>query len=125
MFFIGKSVKPRYFLISGVVNLPCRYMERKKSWMDSGLFEKWVREQYRKCEREGRKVAIIVDNCATQPITLNLKAINFLCLLSNNTSKTQQMDSGAIRSTKAYYGAVICEHHFSLSPITRTSSTNC
>ena len=106
MFFIGKSVKPRYF--SGVVNLPCRYSaQKKKSWMYSGLFEKWVREQYRKFEREGRKVAIIIDNCAAQPIILNLKAIKFLCLLSNTTSKTQQMDPAIIRSTKAYYRAVV------------------
>ena len=62
----GKSVnfpvtKPRCF--NGVRNLPCRYRAQNKSWMDSQLFEDWVREQDRKFEREGRKVALVVDNC--------------------------------------------------------------
>ena len=98
------------FLLASLSNpdiLPCRYTAQKKSWMDSGLFEKWVREQYRKFEREGRKVAIIIDTCAAQPIILNLKAINLVCLSPNTTSKTQPMDSGVILSTKAYYRAVI------------------
>ena len=61
MFVIGKSQKSRCF--SGVQNLPCRYRAQKKSWMDSQLFEEWVREQDWKFEREGRKVALAVNNC--------------------------------------------------------------
>ena len=61
IFVIGKSKKPRCF--NGVRNLPCRYRAQNKSWMDSQLFEDWVREQDRKFEREGRKVALVVDNC--------------------------------------------------------------
>lgn len=101
MFVIGKSVKPRCF--KGVINLPCRYRAQKKSWMDSGLFEEWVREQDRKFEREGRKVALIVDNCPAHPNISNLKVINLVFLPPNTTSKTQPMDQGVIRATKAYY----------------------
>ena len=100
MFVIGKSVKPRCF--TGVINLPCRYRAQKKSWMGSSLFEEWVREQDRKFERQGRKIALIVDNCPAHPQISNLKAIHLVFLPPNSTSKTQPMDQGVIRATKAY-----------------------
>ena len=101
MFVIGKSVKPRCF--TGMINLPCRYRAQKKSWMDSSLFEEWVREQERKFERQGRKIALIVDNCPAHPQISNLKAIHLVFLPPNSTSNTQPMDQGVIRATKAYY----------------------
>ena len=51
MFVIGKSKKLRCF--SGVKNLPCRYRSQKKSWMDSALFEEWVRGL----------VSVVAHNC--------------------------------------------------------------
>ena len=42
MFVIGKSKAPRCF--KNVTSLPCRYRSQKKSWIDSTLFEEWVRE---------------------------------------------------------------------------------
>ena len=101
MFVIGKSVKPR--CVTGVIHLPCRYRAQKKSWMDSSLFEEWVQEQDRKFEHQGRKIALIVDNCPTHPQISNLKAIHLVFLPTNSTSKTQPMDLGVIRATKAYY----------------------
>ena len=76
MFVIGKSVKPRCF--TGVINLPCRYRAQKKSWMDSSSFEECVREQDRKFERQGRKIALIVDNCPAHQQIANLKAIHLV-----------------------------------------------
>ena len=40
MFVIGKSKK---LDASNVKKLPCRYRGQNKSWMDSTLFENWVR----------------------------------------------------------------------------------
>ena len=76
MFVIGKSVKPRCF--TGVINLPCRYRAQKKSWMDSSSFEECVREQDRKFERQGRKIALIVDNSPAHQQIANLKAIHLV-----------------------------------------------
>ena len=90
MFVIGKSAKPRYF--SGVRNIPCRYRAQKKSWMNRVLFEEWIRELDSKFEREGRKVAFIVDNCSAHPRVKDLKAINLAFLPPSTTSKTQPMD---------------------------------
>ena len=43
LFVIGKAKKPRCF--KHLNQLPCRYRGQKKAWMDSDLFEEWVREQ--------------------------------------------------------------------------------
>ena len=50
MFVIGKSKAPRCF--KNVTSLPCRYRSQKKSWMDSTLFEQWVRELVVKFQKE-------------------------------------------------------------------------
>ena len=101
MFVIGKSARPRCF--AGVRNLPCQYRSQKKSWMDSALFEEWVRELDRKFVREGRKIALIVDNCPAHPHIEGLDTIQLVFLPPNMTSKTQPMDQGVIRSLKAHY----------------------
>ena len=84
-------------------NLPCRYRSQKKSWMDSALFEEWVTELDRKFVREGRKIALIVANCAAHPHIEGLDTIQLVFLPPNRTSKTQPMDQGVIRSLKANY----------------------
>ena len=75
----------------------------KKSWMDSDLFEEWVREQDRKFECENQKILLIVDNCPAHPQIGGLKAIEMCFLPPNTTSITQPMDQGDIRSLKAKY----------------------
>ena len=42
MFVIWKSKNPRCF--KNVKHLPCEYKSQKKSWMNSEIFEEWVRK---------------------------------------------------------------------------------
>ena len=95
---LGKSNTPRCF--KHIRSLPCRYRGQNKSWMSSELFEEWVREQDKEFEKEGRKVALIIDNCPAHPSLENLKSIH-LYFLPPGTS--QPMDQGVIRSLKAKY----------------------
>ena len=101
MFVIGKSKSPRCF--KGVNHLPCRYRNQNKSWMNSILFEEWIREMDDKFTSEEKKVALIIDNCPAHPLIDNLKSIELIFLPPNTTSKLQPMDQGVIRSLKAYY----------------------
>ena len=101
MFVIGKSNKPRCF--KGIKSTPCRYRAQKKSWMDSKLFEEWVREQGRKFALEGLKVAVVIDNCTAHPNIENLKSITLYFRPPNTTSCLQPMDQGVIRSLKCKY----------------------
>ena len=101
MFVIGKSQKPRCF--KHIKSLPCRYGAQKKSWMNSELFEEWVREQDEKFENKGRKVALIIDTCPAHPVIENLKSITLYFLPPNTTSAVQPMDQGVIWSLKSKY----------------------
>ena len=50
LFVVDKCKKPRCF--KHIKLLPCRYRSQKKSWMDSILFEEWVREVDRRFTKE-------------------------------------------------------------------------
>ena len=90
MFVISKLKSPRFF--KGVKHLPCRYRNQNKSWMDSVLFEEWIREMDTKFTKEKKKVALIIDNCPAHPTIDNLKSIEVIFLPPNTTSKLQPMD---------------------------------
>ena len=66
--------------------------------MDSEIFSDYVRRLDAKFHVEGRKVALIIDNCPAHPNVDNLKAIELVFLPPNTTSKTQPMDQGVIRA---------------------------
>ena len=102
LFVIGKSKKPRHF--KHIKHLPCRYRSQKKSWMDSILFEEWVREVDRRFTKEGPKIILLVDNCPAHPSIDNLVSFELIFLPPNTTSKLQpMMDPGVIRPLKAHY----------------------
>ena len=71
--------------------------------MDSVLFEEWVRDINEDFQVEGRKVALIIDNCPVHPIIENLSHVKLVFLLPNSTSVTQPMDQGVIRCLKDHY----------------------
>jgi len=101
MFVIGKARNPRCF--KNVKKLPCRYRAQKKSWMDSILFEEWVREINKMFQAEERNVLLIVDNCPAHPTIEGLSNLKLIFLPPNTTSVTQPMDQGVIRCLKAHY----------------------
>ena len=98
---IGKSKAPTCF--KDVTSLPCRYRSQKKSWMDSTLFEEWVRELDGKFQKENRKIALIIDNCPAHPTIADLSNVKLIFLPPNTTSVSQPMDQGVIKCLKAFY----------------------
>ena len=66
LFVIGRSKKPRCF--KHIKHLPCRYRSQKKSWMDSILFEEWVREVDRRFTKEGRRFNWLIIVQPTHPL---------------------------------------------------------
>ena len=101
IFVIGKSKRPHCF--KNVKSLPCQYIAQKKSWMDSKIFEDWVRKIDRKIYTDGRKIALIIDNCPAHPPVSDLTNIQLIFLPPNTTSVLQPMDQGVIRSLKTHY----------------------
>ena len=98
MFVIGKSKKPR--CLKEIKRTLFRYRTPKKSWMDSELFEEWVREQDRKFTLKKRKVTLATDNCTAHPNIENLKSITLYFLSPITASCLQPMDQGVIQSCK-------------------------
>ena len=105
MFGIGKSANPRCF--KHIKSLPCKYRSQKKSWMNSEIFTNWVKHLDRTMIAEGRKIALIVDNCPAHPHVEGLEAVKLVFLPPNTTSKLQPMDQGVIRALKAKYRSAI------------------
>ena len=101
MFLIGKFKTPRCF--KHIKNLPCKYKSQKKSWMDSQIFEEWVHKLDRKFRMEGRKIALLIDNCPAHPSVSDLTNVQLVLLPPNTSSVLQPMDQGVIRSLKAHY----------------------
>ncbi|XP_037791253.1 tigger transposable element-derived protein 4-like [Penaeus monodon] len=101
MFVIGKSKSPRWF--KNINHLPTQYTLQKESWMSSEIFEERVRKVDRKFRVDGRKIALIIDNCPAHPTLSNLTSVQLVFLSPNTTSILQPMDQGVIRSLKAYY----------------------
>ena len=101
MFVIGKSKAPRCF--KHLKNLPCKCKLQKKSWMDSQIFDEWVRKLDRTFRMEGRKIALLIDNCPVHPSASDLTNVQLVFLPPNTTSVLQPMDQGVIRSLKAHY----------------------
>ena len=101
MLVIWKSKNPRCF--RNVKHLPCEYKSQKKSWMNSEIFEEWVRKLDRKFRANDRNIALIIDNCPAHPSISNLTYVQFVFLPPNTTSILHPMDQGDIRSLKAHY----------------------
>ena len=109
IFVVGKAEKPGYF--SEVANLPCRFRDQEKSWIDRELFEEWVREIDRYFETQGRTIALLVENCPAHPEIEGLKAINLVLLPSNAEFCIQPMDQGIINSLKAKYRHLLVQKY--------------
>lgn len=98
---IGKFERPRCF--KNVKTLPTTYKANRKAWMTSKIFEEWARTQDGKFHRQGRKVALIVDNCPAHPRLEGLKATELIFLPPNTTSLIQPCDQGIIKNFKQLY----------------------
>ena len=90
MFVIGKSKTPRRF--KHIKNLPCKYKSQKKSWMDSQIFEEWLRKLDRTFRMEGRKIPLLIDNSPAHPSVSDLTNVHLVFLPPNTTSVLQPMD---------------------------------
>ena len=104
MFVIGKSLNLRPF--KGVKNKPCRCRARKKAWLNSDLFEEWVRKLDCKFQPENRKIALIVDYCPVYSDVSELKGIELVFLPSNATYHTEPIDDCVIWSLKSKYSFI-------------------
>ena len=101
LFVIWKSNNPCCF--KNVKHLPCQCKSQKKSWMNSEIFEEWVRKLDRRFLADDQKITLIIDNCPADPSISNLTNVQIVFLPPNATSILQPMDQGVIRNLKVHY----------------------
>ena len=94
---VGISKSKKAWCLKYIKPLPCRYRSQKKSWIDSILFEEWVREVDIRFTKEGKTIVLLVDNYPAHPSIDNLVSTELIFLSPKTPSKLQPMDQGVIR----------------------------
>ena len=72
--------------------------------MESQIFEEWAYKLDQKFLMEGRKIALLIDNCPAHRSVSNQTKVQLVFLPLNITSVSQPMDQGVIRSLNPHYG---------------------
>ncbi|XP_046661293.1 tigger transposable element-derived protein 4-like [Homalodisca vitripennis] len=98
---IGKSKNPRCF--KGVQSFPMDYTSNKKSWMNSGVFEKWLTDLDRQMKKKKKKILLFIDNATAHGDIPKMKNVKIEFLPPNTTSKLQPLDQGIIKNFKVHY----------------------
>ena len=98
---IGKSKNPRCF--KNARSLPCPYESSKRAWITRDLFAKWVVEFNRTMASNGRRVALLVDNCSAHMVNLQLSNVKLEFMPAKCTSVLQPLDQRIIRNFKRQY----------------------
>jgi transposase-like protein len=99
---IGKWANPRCFKARNRP-VPLEYKSQRAAWMNGDIFTEWLKKLDRKFHCQGRKVAMILDNCRAHPKVQGLKSIKLFFLPPNTTSITQPMHQGIIQNLKVQY----------------------
>ena len=60
-------------------------------------------------KNEGRKIALVLDNCPAHPTIQGLTHVKLVFLPPNTTAKSQPMDAGVIRCMKAHYRKLLAK----------------
>ena len=96
LLIIGKAKQPRCF--RGISSLPLPYTFNKNSWMTGPIFRDWLQEFNKGMEKQKRKIALVLDNCAAHPKDAadDLQNIKLVFLPPNVTSLIQPCDMGII-----------------------------
>ena len=98
---IGRYKDPRAFK-GRRHKLKCTYTHNTKAWMTSFVFTEWLNKWNRKLSRDGRRIALVIDNATCHP-KITLSNIELVFLPPNTTSHTQPMDQGIIANMKSHY----------------------
>lgn len=81
------------------------YHHSPKAWMTLEIFTLYVKKLDAAFRRQGRNVALLLDNASVHKITLKLTNIVLVFLPANTTSKLQALDAGIIANFKAHFRA--------------------
>ena len=108
----GRTRKPLIISnLRSIGSLSSRHPERfsyafqSSSWMETGIFNAYLKEWDKELEATQRDshIILVVDNCSSHTITDKFKHIEVLTLPANVTSIGQPCDQGVIKNHKCIY----------------------
>lgn len=99
---IGKFAKPRCFKQFSPQSL-VNYTNSTRAWMTATIFNKWLLEWDLDLEKLHKKVLLIIDNCPSHRVDIELKSIEIIFMPSNLTSTLQPLDQGIIKCFKSFF----------------------
>ncbi|KAG2190430.1 hypothetical protein INT47_006476 [Mucor saturninus] len=79
------------------------YHHSPKAWMTTEIFSAYVKKLDIAFGREGRKVALLLDNASVHKLKFKPVNIKLVFLPANTTSMLQALDAGIIANFKAYF----------------------
>ena len=97
---IGKYAKPRCVRGSNMDLIPVTYKSQKKAWIDSVLFEEWVRKIDRKMKAAKQHILLFTDICTAHVSVTGLTNTRLIFFPPNCTSRLQPADQGIIQNLK-------------------------
>lgn len=96
---IGKNENPRCFKNINIRSLSVHYYFNNKAWMNSYIFEDYLKTLNQQMKRQKRNILLFIDNALSHP-NVQLSNIKLQFLSPNTTCSTQLMDQGIIQTTK-------------------------
>lgn len=102
---IGDAKDPLCFRANRkmVVNMRTKYTSSNKAWVNSNIFETWVKYLNEKMKKQNRKIIVFVDNAPSHKLSKEYSNVRIEFLPPNLTSVIQPMDQGVISQVKRSY----------------------
>lgn len=82
------------------------YHHSPSAWMTSEIFTSYIKRLDVAFRREGRHVALLLDNASVHNIKITLTNIVFVFLPANTSSKLQALDAGITANFKTQFRAI-------------------
>lgn len=101
---IGKAKNPQCFKNVQIQSLPVDYESSRNAWMTGEIWSQWLKKWDRQLRLEGRKIALIIDNCSahgTVSSVTGLTQISIHRLPPNTTSIIQSCIISALEETES------------------------
>uniref|UniRef100_A0A0K0G4H6 DDE-1 domain-containing protein n=1 Tax=Strongyloides venezuelensis TaxID=75913 RepID=A0A0K0G4H6_STRVS len=101
LLIIGHFAKPRCF--NNVTKLNVHYEHNGRAWMNSQIYNNYLKNWNKKLISQGKEVLLFQDQCSFHKLFKNYSNITVVNFKKNTTSFYQPLDAGIIKWVKQHY----------------------
>jgi len=108
---VGKAERPRCFKNTNIAALGVTWKANKRAWVNSALFEDWLKKVDCDMRRQNRNILMFLDNAPCHPdLSDTCTNIKLQFFPPNTTAKLQPLDQGIIKNVKVKYRTKLLQH---------------